>query len=178
MDETPEDSEPSVDAAPQMAGPSGEADAETETPTEADSVQSEARWKKRALWAGGIAAGIGAAVLVYLKVKADPEDHDSFDERDDDDLWADDLDDLDEDDDEDEDEEDDDDWIVDEDLRDYLDQQEEIVGRLITEVETLDEDEWQSLYDQLDVDHQIQASDDLAEWADDAVGHPSWRSGD
>lgn len=176
MDEIPVDPENENPTDDQLREPSGEVEV-----SEGDTDEnSGSRWKKRVLWAAGIAAAAGAAVLLYVKATADRDDPPPADDLDDDlddELWAeDDLDDDDGDGDEDEDE--DEDWIVDEDLRDYLDEQQAIVDRLIVEVETLDEDERQALYDQLDVDHQIQASDDLADWADDAVGHPSWRSDD
>lgn len=173
MDEIPMDPENEDPTDGQLRLPSGEVEA-SEGPAPEN---PQSRWKKRALWAAGIAAAAGAAVLVYLKATADRDDLVHSDDLDDD-LWAEDgLDDEEADDGDDEDGEDED-WIVDDDLRDYLDEQQAIVDRLIVEVETLDEDERQSLYDQLDVDHQIQASDDLADWADDAVGHPSWRSDD
>ncbi|WCO69095.1 hypothetical protein PO878_10195 [Iamia majanohamensis] len=131
--------------------------------SENEPERPEPRWKRRAYVAGGVAlvTAVAVGVVAYLKQLAEQSDEDDLDD-DYDSAFAD--------------EDDDDDWVVDQDLADYLDEQEEIVARLIVEVETLDEDEWQGLYDQLDLDHQMKASDDLAEWADDAVGHPSWRS--
>lgn len=40
----------------------------------------------------------------------------------------------------------------------------------------LDEDEFQALYDQLDATHQLEVDEALTEFADNAVGDPSWRA--
>lgn len=56
------------------------------------------------------------------------------------------------------------------------DQQDEIVNKLAAEIGTLEEDEWDALYDQLDRDHKDEADDIAREFADDAVGDEHWDS--
>jgi len=54
-------------------------------------------------------------------------------------------------------------------------EQDDIVVTLAVDVETLDSDEYDDLFEQLDDDHKSQAQDNLAQWADDAVGDTDWR---
>lgn len=56
------------------------------------------------------------------------------------------------------------------------DEQDDIVGRLGVGVETMDEDEFDALYDQLDADHQAQVDVSVREFADNAVGDEHWDS--
>lgn len=41
---------------------------------------------------------------------------------------------------------------------------------------TMDEEEYAEIYDQLDVDHQLQADQDVREFADNAIGSETWDS--
>ena len=56
------------------------------------------------------------------------------------------------------------------------DDQHEIVVELTTEIGHLTEEEFDALYDQLDVDHQIQVDIAIREFADNAVGSEHWDS--
>jgi len=56
------------------------------------------------------------------------------------------------------------------------DEQDTIVGQLGEGVETLTEEEFDALYDQLDADHQMQVDASVREFADDAVGDEHWDS--
>ena len=55
-------------------------------------------------------------------------------------------------------------------------EQEQIVGDLAVGVETLNDEEFDDLYNQLDVDHQMQVDDNLREFANNAVGDEHWDS--
>jgi hypothetical protein len=55
-------------------------------------------------------------------------------------------------------------------------EQGEIVTQLAVNIESLTEDEFQELYDQLDVDHQIEVNGNVREFADRAVGDEHWDS--
>ncbi|MFC8921715.1 hypothetical protein [Cellulosimicrobium sp. NPDC057127] len=56
------------------------------------------------------------------------------------------------------------------------DEQDTIVGELIEGIETLDEDESDALYDQLDADHQMRVDAAVRRFADNAVGDEHWDS--
>jgi len=58
------------------------------------------------------------------------------------------------------------------------DEQDQIVVDLAVDVETLSDEEFEDLYDQLDVDHQMQVDDNLVEFANNAVGDEHWDSDD
>lgn len=53
-------------------------------------------------------------------------------------------------------------------------EQDQIVVELAVGVETLPQEEFDDLYQQLDVDHQIEADQNLRNFADTAVGDPNW----
>lgn len=55
-------------------------------------------------------------------------------------------------------------------------QQDGIVDDLVTGLETLDEEEFDDLYEQLDADHQIEVDQSVREFADNAVGSEHWDS--
>ena len=55
-------------------------------------------------------------------------------------------------------------------------EQDQIVNRLIVEIEMMDSDEWAQLREQLDAKHRAQVDDEAREWADDAVGDEHWDS--
>lgn len=57
-------------------------------------------------------------------------------------------------------------------------EQEQIVVDLAVGVETLSEEEFDDLYGQLDVDHQMQVDENLREFANNAVGDEHWDSDD
>ena len=50
------------------------------------------------------------------------------------------------------------------------DEQDQIVVQLAVEVETLPWEEFKELYDELDHEHKMEVDDNLAEFADNAVG--------
>lgn len=54
--------------------------------------------------------------------------------------------------------------------------QDQIVNRLIVEIETMDGDEWDQLREQLDARHRAQVDAEAREWADDSVGDEHWDS--
>lgn len=54
------------------------------------------------------------------------------------------------------------------------DEQDQIVVTLAVDIETLSEEEFTQLYDQLDADHQMEVSDNIRDFADNAVGSPHW----
>lgn len=56
------------------------------------------------------------------------------------------------------------------------DQQDAIVIDLAVGIETMDEAEFEELYNQLDADHQMQVNDDVRSFADNAVGDEHWDS--
>lgn len=56
------------------------------------------------------------------------------------------------------------------------DEQDQIVDRLMVEIETMDSDEWEALRGQLDDEHQAQVDEEAREWANDAVGDEHWDS--
>jgi hypothetical protein len=58
------------------------------------------------------------------------------------------------------------------------DQQDGLVGDLVESLDgmKLDEDDFEALYDQLDADHQREVDDAVRDFADNAVGDPSWRA--
>lgn len=57
-------------------------------------------------------------------------------------------------------------------------QQDGIVVDLVTGLETLDEGEFDDLYEQLDADHQSEVDRSVREFADNAVGSEHWDSDD
>ncbi len=56
------------------------------------------------------------------------------------------------------------------------DEQDQIVVDLAVGIETLSEEEFEELYNQLDVDHQMEVDQDIREFADNAVGDEHWDS--
>lgn len=54
--------------------------------------------------------------------------------------------------------------------------QKRIVEKLIDNIEEMEEEEFEKLYDQLDVDYQIQVDKAIREFADAAVGSEHWDS--
>ena len=56
-------------------------------------------------------------------------------------------------------------------------QQEQIVVDLTVEMETMDENEFEDLYNQLDIEHQMQVDQAASGFADNAIGSSSWRAG-
>ena len=57
------------------------------------------------------------------------------------------------------------------------DEQNEIVNEITSNFDSMESDEYERLYDQLDVDHQIEVDDAAHQYADDAIGTPHWRDG-
>ncbi|MDN3310633.1 hypothetical protein QWJ90_06795 [Microbacterium oryzae] len=57
-------------------------------------------------------------------------------------------------------------------------QQDGIVVELLTEMGSLDEDEFDELYEQLDAEHQAEVDQGVREFADNAVGSEHWDSDD
>ncbi len=55
-------------------------------------------------------------------------------------------------------------------------EQNEIVNTLAAEIETLTEEEFDALYEQLDGSHQAEVNANVREFADDAVGDEHWDS--
>jgi hypothetical protein len=53
-------------------------------------------------------------------------------------------------------------------------EQDEIVGQLAEGVETLPQQEFDELYDQLDAKHQTEVRDNIRAFADNAVGDEHW----
>lgn len=56
------------------------------------------------------------------------------------------------------------------------DEQDQIVVDLAVGIETLSEEEFDDLYQQLDVDHKMDVDQDIREFADNAVGDEHWDS--
>lgn len=56
------------------------------------------------------------------------------------------------------------------------DEQDDIVGRIGANIETMDDEEIDELYDQLDAEHRSQVDDSIREFADNAVGDEHWDS--
>lgn len=56
------------------------------------------------------------------------------------------------------------------------DEQDTIVGQIGEGLGTMDEDEIEALYDQLDAEHRSQVDDVIREYADNAVGDEHWDS--
>ncbi len=56
------------------------------------------------------------------------------------------------------------------------DEQDGIVAELGEGIETLSEEEFEALYDQLDVEHQMEVRESIREFADNAVGSEHWDS--
>ena len=54
--------------------------------------------------------------------------------------------------------------------------QRELVDRLCVEAESMDSDEWYELYEKLDPEHRRQVDAEMDDFADNAVGSPTWRS--
>lgn len=54
--------------------------------------------------------------------------------------------------------------------------QKRIVKKIIDNLEQMDEDEMEKLYDQLDEEHQMKVDDAIREFADAAVGSEYWDS--
>ena len=55
-------------------------------------------------------------------------------------------------------------------------EQDGIVAELGEEVETLSEEEFDGLYNELDVEHQMQVDESVRSFADNAVGDEHWDS--
>ena len=55
-------------------------------------------------------------------------------------------------------------------------EQDNIVVDLAVRVETLTEDEFDDLFDQLDAEHQMEVRQNIREFADNAVGSEHWDS--
>ncbi|MEV4833405.1 hypothetical protein AB0K05_02715 [Nonomuraea sp. NPDC049486] len=55
-------------------------------------------------------------------------------------------------------------------------QQDGIVGELVEGLESLSEEEFDDLYNQLDVEHQMQVDQSVREFADNAIGSEHWDS--
>lgn len=55
---------------------------------------------------------------------------------------------------------------------------EEIYNDLCVNVETMDENEWNEKYDSLPKNWQLKVDESMREFADNAIGDPSWRWGD
>lgn len=55
-------------------------------------------------------------------------------------------------------------------------EQDQIVVQLAVEIETLTEEEFDDLYEQLDAEHQMEVRQNIREFADNAVGSPNWDS--
>lgn len=56
------------------------------------------------------------------------------------------------------------------------DEQDTIVGELTTDIGSLSEQEFDALYNQLDVAHQLEVDQSIREFADNAVGDEHWDS--
>lgn len=54
--------------------------------------------------------------------------------------------------------------------------QRRLVDELIDQMETMDMDEWESKYEMLDEEYQLEVDEAAQEFADGAVGSSSWRS--
>jgi hypothetical protein len=54
--------------------------------------------------------------------------------------------------------------------------QDQIVQELAEGVETLPQEEFDDLYEQLDAEHQMEVRENIREFADNAVGSPNWDS--
>ncbi|MBM7094803.1 hypothetical protein JSY36_03450 [Bacillus sp. H-16] len=54
--------------------------------------------------------------------------------------------------------------------------QKKIANKLINDMETMDENEFENLYNQLDVDYQLYVDRAVREFADFAVGSEHWDS--
>lgn len=52
--------------------------------------------------------------------------------------------------------------------------QDNLVVDLLCAIETMDSDEFESKYNMLDIDHQIEVDDGVRNFADDAVGCDWW----
>ena len=58
------------------------------------------------------------------------------------------------------------------------DRQGYITRRLINEMETMDSDEWQEKYNELDWEHQMKVDDAVEGFANGAIGDEHWDSDD
>lgn len=56
-------------------------------------------------------------------------------------------------------------------------EQDEIVVELSTHIEEMDEEEWDAKYNQLDSRHKNAVDEDVAAFADNAIGSSIWRMG-
>ena len=56
--------------------------------------------------------------------------------------------------------------------------QDQIVVELVTSMETMDSDEFEELYSQLDIDHQMDVDQSIREFANNAIGSEHWDSDD
>lgn len=57
-------------------------------------------------------------------------------------------------------------------------EQEEMMNDLIFNLEVMDSEEFEELYDKLDADHQIQVDIAVREFANNAIGDEHWDSDD
>lgn len=55
-------------------------------------------------------------------------------------------------------------------------EQDQIVVNLVVGIETLDEEEFEGLYAQLDFDHRGEVDQSIREFADNAIGDEHWDS--
>lgn len=55
-------------------------------------------------------------------------------------------------------------------------EQEEIVAALVNGMETMDKEEFDDLYNQLDTEHKLEVDQSIREFADNAVGDEHWDS--
>lgn len=55
-------------------------------------------------------------------------------------------------------------------------EQDTIVSQLGVGLESLSEEEFDELYEQLDAEHQIERNDSVREFADNAIGSTTWDS--
>ncbi|MFK4088786.1 hypothetical protein ACI2LF_32025 [Kribbella sp. NPDC020789] len=56
------------------------------------------------------------------------------------------------------------------------DEQDAIVGELMTNIESLSEEEIDALYNRLDIEHKMEVDQGIREFADNAVGDEHWVS--
>jgi hypothetical protein len=52
----------------------------------------------------------------------------------------------------------------------------DLVDQLTDFEEPMDDDEWEELYEQLDPNEKAEVDEAVQDFADNAVGHPSWRT--
>lgn len=54
--------------------------------------------------------------------------------------------------------------------------EQDIIAKLVNEVEELEDDEFEKMYSQLSVDGKNEIDDFLRDFADNAIGDPNWDS--